>query len=197
MNFDHKEPLIKSIMSFPRKRESRLGLQHHRGLDSRPRSGRGQAFRGNDNVLFRCKRILNQRFHKTHFIRTFAFHLWASLWPICLIATGCSVILYSKDRTPKVTKINLFVYYRYPGSNQYNGAEKFYKKETLPSRFAQTVIDFDDEQKRLIASKADALHFFQMPDSFYHVGEINRPKSQWFRIANDSVDKTVTWDGSI
>jgi len=93
--------------------------------------------------------------------------------------------------------INLDVYYGYPGRNQFNSEEKFYKKETLPSHFAQTVIELDNNQKHAIFDEANSVHFFQMPDSFYHKDEASGLKFQWLRIVTDSVDKTVSWHGSI
>jgi hypothetical protein len=127
--------------------------------------------------------------------------IWAALWPICLIAAGCSVILYSnKPDPPKAAPVNLNVYYGYPARNQFNSAEKFYKKETKPAYFSQTVVELTDIQKHAILMKADALHFFQMPDTFYHYSEAsgsNGSKFQWIRLALDSLDKTVSWRGSI
>jgi hypothetical protein len=129
---------------------------------------------------------------KTHFMRILAF-----LGPICLIAAGCSVILISNDKSPKAPKINLEVYYGFPARNQFNSADKFYKKETLPSHFAQTTIELDNNQKNLILKEANSLHFFQMPDSFYHKEEVAGSKFQWLRITLDSTDKTINWHGSI
>ena len=116
---------------------------------------------------------------------------------IVLIAAGCSIILINNDKTPKLSLMNINVYYGYPGRNQFSSADKFYKKETVAGHFAQTKIELDEFQKRLIMNKADSLHFFQMPDSFYHYSEVSGSKFQWLRVTFDSLDKTVNWHGSL
>ena len=115
----------------------------------------------------------------------------------CMIGGGCSVVLVSNDHTVKELKANLNVYYGYPGRNQFNSATGFYKKETVAGHFAQTKIELDNDQRLLIMSKADEFHFFQMPDSFYHVPEHVGNMVHSFRISIDSIDKTVNWRGSL
>ncbi len=57
-------------------------------------------------------------------------------------------------------------------------------------------IELDPGQQLLVLNKAFVLHFYQMPDSFYHAGH-PAGEPQFLRISADTLDKTVHWTGSL
>lgn len=108
---------------------------------------------------------------------------------------GC--VINFKNPTPPKLLVHANASYRYPGKCEFNSNSNFYKKELKNGRYAQTEITFDPGQQLLVMNKAVVLHFFQMPDSFYHVGTKEYAPPQYLRIWTDSLDKTVKWSGPI
>ncbi len=117
---------------------------------------------------------------------------------VCLsaLAIGGCVINF-KSPIPERERIHVDAHYVYPGKNEFNSAEKYYKKELTRGHFAQTHIELDPGQQLLVLNKAIVLHFYQMPDSFYHSDDTLNGQPHFLRIWADSLDKTVRWYGSI
>jgi hypothetical protein len=116
---------------------------------------------------------------------------------VCLVAialSGC--IINFKPPVPQQDLIHVDAHYVYPGKNEFNSSERFYKKEIDIGNFAETRLDLDPGQQLLVLNKAIVLHFYQMPDTFYHtgIGAVGQP--HFLRIWADTLDKTVRWYGS-
>jgi hypothetical protein len=120
----------------------------------------------------------------------------AGVFLLAVTLAGC--VLNFKSENPKLKGIiHVDTHYLYPGRNEFSTYDKFYKKEIAPSRFAETkTIELDPGQQLLVLNKALVLHFFEMPDSFYHDGHY-RDLPQFIRISADTLDKTVRWNGSL
>jgi|GEM_PF-2539059 len=113
-----------------------------------------------------------------------------------LIFAGC--VVNFKNAHPKTKGIiHVDAHYLYPGRNEFSSSDKFYKKEIASGRFAETkTIELDPGQQLLVLNKALVLHFFEMPDSFFHANHY--PASpQFLRISADTLDKTIRWSGSL
>ncbi len=108
---------------------------------------------------------------------------------------GCVVNL--KTTLQKRERIHVDAHYRYPGRNEFSSSERFYKKEIDSGHFAQTVCSLDPGQQLLVLNKAVVLHFYQMPDTFYHADRAQSGPPQFLRIWADTLDKTVYWSGSM
>ncbi len=116
---------------------------------------------------------------------------------MCLIAFGLSgCIIYFKSPVPQQELIHVDVHYVYPGKSEFNSYERYYKKEIDVGNFAETRLDLDPGQQLLILNKAIVLHFYQMPDTFYHIGSTTTGSPHFLRIWADTLDKTVRWFGS-
>src|SRR6266566_2317383 len=127
--------------------------------------------------------------HSLFALFTFAF---------VIILSGCVVNLKSeKTAEPKKGLIDVKVHYTYPGKNELNTFDGFYKKEIEKGRYAQTKIKLDPGQQLLVLNKAFVLKFYQMPDSFTHKGEGASSDKHLLRIQADTLDRTVYWNGSI
>ncbi len=116
---------------------------------------------------------------------------------LCLSAialSGC--VINFKPPVPVHGIIRVDAHYVYPGKNEFSSDERFYKKEIETGKYAETRIDLDPGQQLLILNKAIVLHFYQMPDTFYHVGSGAVGTPHFLRIWADTLDKTVRWFGS-
>lgn len=118
---------------------------------------------------------------------------------VCLTAialSGC--IINFKSPIPSVipAHFHVDVHYVYPGRNEFNSYDRFYKKEIETGHYAETRCTLDPGQQLLILNKAVVLHFYQMPDTFYHAGNTRAGQPHFLRIWNDTLDKTVHWFGS-
>jgi hypothetical protein len=119
----------------------------------------------------------------------------AALVSIFLLFAGCVINFKSEHPTKGI--IHVDIHYVYPGKNEMNTFEGFYKKEISPGHFAQTNIKLDPGQQLLVLNKAFVLHFYQMPDTFYHAGgEEIKAVIQSLRIKADTLDKTIYWHGA-
>lgn len=109
---------------------------------------------------------------------------------------GC--VLNFKSERPKTEGIiHVDTHYLYPGRSEFSTYDKFYKKEVAPGRFAETsTIKLDPGQQLLVLNEAFIVHFFDMPDSFFHAGHYP-DVPQFIRISADTLDKTVHWTGSL
>lgn len=116
---------------------------------------------------------------------------------VCLAAIalcGCRVNL--KQVVPEYNIIHVDVHYMYPGRNEFSTYERFYKKEIDTGHFAETQCQLDPGQQLLVLNKAIVLHFYQMPDTFYHTDHAKTGQPHFMRIWADTLDKTVHWFGS-
>ena len=118
-----------------------------------------------------------------------------AIFAIGLTFSGC-VINFHKE-LPTKGVIDVKVHYVYPGKNELNTFEGYYKKEIGTGHYAQTKIELDPGQQLLILNKALVYHFYQMPDTFYHKGETLTSPLQYLRIQADTLDRTVYWQGSV
>jgi hypothetical protein len=117
---------------------------------------------------------------------------------VCLIAiaiSSCRVNL--KQAIPTYNIIHVDAHYVYPGRNEFSTYERFYKKEIDTGHFAETQCQLDPGQQLLVLNKAIVLHFYQMPDTFYHSDHTTMGQPHSLRIWADTLDKTVHWFGSI
>ncbi len=117
---------------------------------------------------------------------------------VCLTAIaigGCEITF--KPPVPLMGIIRVDAHYVYPGRNEFSSYERFYKKEIDTGHFAETRIDLDPGQQLLVLNKAIVLHFYQMPDTFYHTDHATTGQPHFLRIWADTLDKTVHWFGSI
>src|SRR5438445_2544479 len=112
--------------------------------------------------------------------------------------SGCVVFLKS-EKTTEPTKglIDVKVHYTYPGKNELNTFDGFYKKEIEKGRYAQTNIKLDPGQQLLVLNESFVYKFFDMPESFTHKGEGVSGATHSLRIKADTLDRTVTWSGSL
>jgi hypothetical protein len=120
----------------------------------------------------------------------------AVIFLLAFALAGC--VVNFKNEHPKTKGIiHVDAHYLYPGRNEFDSYDKFYKKEIAPGRFAETkTIELDPGQQLLVLNKALVLHFFEMPDSFFHANHY--PASpQFIRISADTLDKTIRWSGSL
>jgi hypothetical protein len=107
------------------------------------------------------------------------------------------VVNFKSERPKTMGIIHVDTHYLYPGRNEFSTYDKFYKKEIAPGRFAETKdIQLDPGQQLLVLNKAFVLHFYDMPDSFFHTGHV-AGEPQFIRISADTLDKTVHWTGSL
>ncbi len=116
---------------------------------------------------------------------------------LCLAAialSGC--VINFKPPVPQQAPIRVDAAYMYPGKNEFNSSQQFYKKEIEIGHFAKTQCTIDPGQQLLILNKAVVLHFYQMPDTFYHAGNSPVGAPHFLRIWADTLDKTVRWYGS-
>src|ERR1035437_10665763 len=87
-----------------------------------------------------------------------------------IFLAGC-VVNFKSERPKTKGLIHVDAHYLYPGRNEFSTYDKFYKKEVAPGRFAETkTIELDPGQQLLVLNKAFVLHFFEMPDIFFHEG---------------------------
>jgi hypothetical protein len=112
-----------------------------------------------------------------------------------IAAQGC--VINFKPVHPLRELIHADAHYLYPGRNEFSSSEKFYKKEIENGHFAKTACSLDPGQQLLVLNKAIVLHFYQMPDTFYHSDRIQSGLPQFLRIWADTLDKTVYWSGSL
>jgi len=128
-----------------------------------------------------------------------------------IIAAGC--VVNFKDEHKKKGIIHVDIHYVYPGKNELNTFRMSdhpagtYKKEIAIGRYAETKIELDPGQQLLVLNQALVLHFFQMPDTFYHAGASGEKESpaeraglvptQSMRIQADTLNKTIYWHGSL
>jgi len=134
--------------------------------------------------------------HKRARIRRLVFIEKTSVVLLALTLAGC--VVNFKNPVP-ITKgiIHVDTHYLYPGRNEFSTYDKFYKKEVAPGRFAETKdIQLDPGQQLLVLNKAFVLHFYDMPDSFFHAGHYP-DVPQFIRISADTLDKTIHWTGSL
>lgn len=116
---------------------------------------------------------------------------------VCLaaIAIGGCVINFKSEHTTNGI-IHVDAHYVYPGKNEFSTDERIYKKEVENGHFAETRLELDPGQQLLVLNKALVLHFYQMPDTFYHVGGATSGEPHYLRIWADTLDRTVRWTGS-
>ncbi len=119
-----------------------------------------------------------------------------------LVAFGGCVINF-KNPVP-LTKgiIHVDTHYRYPDKNEFSTYDKFYKKEVAPSKYVQAKdAELDPGQQLLVLNKAFVLHFYDMPDTFFHENAAHEKlagdATQFIRISADTLDRTVYWSGSL
>jgi hypothetical protein len=117
-----------------------------------------------------------------------------ALLTICILFAGCVINFHSE--LPKRGIIDVKIDEVYPGKNELNTFDGYYKKEIEPHRYVQTKIELDPGQQLLILNKALVFHFYQMPDTFYHKGEAVSSAEQHLRIRADTLDHTIYWQGS-
>ena len=118
---------------------------------------------------------------------------------LCSLAvyfTGCVINLKS-EKQPTQGMINVQVDGKYPGKSEFNTFDGFYKKEIDKGRYAQTDLKLDPGQQILILNKAFVYKFFDMPQTFTHKSGDAGGEQHSLRIKADSLDRTVTWSGSI
>ncbi len=114
---------------------------------------------------------------------------------IVLALSGC-VINFKSPISEQQGLIRVDAHYVYPGKSEFSSYERFYKKEIDIGKFAETRIELDPGQQLLILNKAIVLHFYQMPDTFYHNATGTTGSPHFLRISSDTLDKTVRWFGS-
>ncbi len=118
---------------------------------------------------------------------------------LALCVSSCVVNLKSEKTGTNI--IHVDVRCSYPGNSELNTFESYYKKEVAPGHYAQTKIEFDPGQQLLILNKALVLHFYQMPATFTHTTEtdtgIAHDAHHSIRIVADTLDRTISWQGSI
>ncbi|MFI5201885.1 MAG: hypothetical protein ACHQNE_05830 [Candidatus Kapaibacterium sp.] len=134
--------------------------------------------------------------HKRVRAITLVFIEKAGMVLIAFALAGC--VINFKNPVP-ITKgvIHVDMHYIYPDRNEFSTYDKFYKKEVAPGRFAETKdIQLDPGQQLLVLNKALVLHFYNMPDSFFHIGRA-AGEPHYIRISADTLDKTVHWTGSL
>ena len=120
---------------------------------------------------------------------------WAlGVWIAAMVCSGC--VINFKNPIPQQELIHVDAQYRYPGRNEFSSSDNFYKKEIDNGRFARTELTLDPGQQLLVMNKAIVLHFYQMPDTFYHAGRRDSA-SQFLRIWSDTLDKTIHGSGSV
>src|SRR2546430_31052 len=78
------------------------------------------------------------------------------------------IINFKNEKNATKGPMHVDVNYIYPGKSQFNTYERYYKKEVQPGHYAETRLELDPGQQLLMLNKALTLHFYQMPDTFYH-----------------------------
>ena len=110
--------------------------------------------------------------------------------------TGCVINLKS-EKQPTQGIINVKLAGKYPGKNEFNTFDGFYKKEIDKGRYAQSELKLDPGQQLLVLNKAFVYKFFDMPQTFTHKQGDAGSEQHSLRIKADSLDRTVSWSGSI
>jgi len=109
---------------------------------------------------------------------------------LVLALAGC--VVNFKNPIPKTKGIiHVDTHFLYPERNEFSTYDKFYKKELASGRFAETKdIELDPGQQLLVLNQAFELHFYDMPDSFFHEGHV-AGAPQFIRISAAAVSDSI------